>query len=128
MIGSGTKTRILEDAWLQDVNYPFVTSQHPALQSQMVSTLMKTGSREWDEEIIMDLFNERDWLLILGTPLSHSHDDIIGYWYKDGHGSYTVKSAFKMIQELKGEWSPNDNSGFWRRLWNLKIPHKVISC
>lgn len=36
-----------------------------------------------------------------------------------------MKSAFKMIQELKGEWSPNDNSGFWRRLWNLKIPHKV---
>lgn len=101
---------------MQDAACRFVTSQHPALQNQLVCSLMKTGPREWDSEVIMDMFNERDQLLILGTPLSHLQEDDNRYWYKDDTGVYTVKSAFKLVQDLKGEWFPNANSGSWRKL------------
>lgn len=92
-IGSGRNTRVLEDAWLQDEAYPFVTSRHPALLGQVVNSLMKTGIKEWDTEVVTDLFNERDQMLILGTPLSHNQEDDIRYWHKEGNGSYTVRSS-----------------------------------
>lgn len=77
---------------------------------------MKPGLWEWPTEVIDDLFNVRDKLLILRTPLSHNQEDDIKYWYKEDSGAYTVRSAFKLVQELKGSWVPNANSGFWRRL------------
>lgn len=71
-IGSGRHTRILEDVWLQDAMHPFISSRHPALYGQVVNCLIKPGIKEWDTEVINDLFNERDQLLILGTPLSQN--------------------------------------------------------
>ncbi|XP_074346852.1 uncharacterized protein LOC141685659 [Apium graveolens] len=76
--------------WMQDAACPFVTNQHPSLQNQLVSSLMKTWAREWDSEVIVDLFNDRDQLLILGTPLSHFQEDDIRYWYKEDNGAYTT--------------------------------------
>lgn len=111
-IGSGSSIRVLDDAWLQDTVNPFVTSQHPALTDQILQCLMKSEFKEWDLEVITDLFNERDQLLILGTPLSYNQEEDIRYWYKEDYGSYYVKSAFKLVQELKGNWDPNANSGF----------------
>lgn len=119
-IGSGGKIQVIEDAWLQDSENPFVTSRHPALQNQVVNGLMKMGIKEWDTDVITDLFNERDQALILGIPLSSRQEDDIRYWHKEGNGRYSVKSAFRLIQELKGAWVSNANSGFWRSLWNLK--------
>lgn len=86
---------------------------------------MKIGTREWDREVVQDLFEMRDQMLIYGIPLSNRHDDDIRYWCRERSGRFTVKSAYKLLQELKGDWAPNANSGFWRRLWNLKIPPKV---
>lgn len=103
---------MLEDVWLQDSEYPFVTSNHPALHNQVVNGLLKMGSREWDTEIIADLFNERDQALIYGTPLSSRQEEDIRYWSKEGSGRYSVKSAFRLVQEMKGAWMSNANSGF----------------
>lgn len=37
-------------------------------------------------------------------------------------GNYSVNSAYLLIEEEKYASSTTDNSGFWRTLWNLKIP------
>lgn len=124
-IGSGDSVKVLEEAWLQDRVHPFVVSRHPALENQTVASLMKTGERVWDTEVIQDLFVARDQMLILGIPLSHSHEEDSRYWSGEDNGFYTVKSAYNLIQTLNGRWDPNANSGFWRKLWNLKIPPKV---
>ncbi|XP_074346294.1 uncharacterized protein LOC141685071 [Apium graveolens] len=83
------------------------------------------GLKEWDIEVITDLFNERDQALILGTPLSSRQEEDIRYWHKEGNSHYSVESAFRLIQELQGAWVSSVNSGFCRSLWNLKIPPKV---
>lgn len=124
-MGSGDKIRILEDAWLQDNANHYIVSRHPALQNQNVTCLMKTGTREWDGEVIQDLFEVRDQILIYGIPLSNGQEDDIRYWFRDRSGLFTVKSVYNLLQDLNGDWVENANSGFWRRLWNLKIPPKV---
>ncbi|KAL8087709.1 hypothetical protein AgCh_037747 [Apium graveolens] len=55
-IGSGDKVRILEDAWIPDSTNLFVISRHPGLVDQKVNGLMKTGLKEWDFEVIRDMF------------------------------------------------------------------------
>lgn len=124
-IWSGEKVRVLDDAWLNDIAHPFVVSQHPTLVNKCVAALMKLGEKFWDREVIIDLFDERDQHLIPGIPLSRRQEEDIRYWYKDDKGLYTVESAYKLVQDMKGEWVANANSGFWRRLWNLKIPPTV---
>ncbi|XP_062119896.1 uncharacterized protein LOC133834323 [Humulus lupulus] len=46
-------------------------------------------------------------------------------WKGEHSGIYSVKSAYRLTQELKGVVPRDNNSGFWRDLWNLKIPPKV---
>lgn len=115
----------MDDAWLPDNTNPFVISNHPGLVNQKVSSLLKMGVKEWDVEVIRDLFGVRDQNQIYGIPLSSNHDDDARFWCKERSGFYTVKSAYRLIQTLKGGWASNANSGFWRKLWNLKIPPKV---
>uniref|UniRef100_A0A803NL91 Reverse transcriptase zinc-binding domain-containing protein n=1 Tax=Cannabis sativa TaxID=3483 RepID=A0A803NL91_CANSA len=38
---------------------------------------------------------------------------------------YSVKSVYKSLQEDNGERHTNESSGFWRKIWNLKVPPKV---
>lgn len=40
-------------------------------------------------------------------------------------GHYSVKSAYAVIREIREGDSSSDNFGFWRKMWNLKIPLKV---
>lgn len=46
-------------------------------------------------------------------------------WREEQSGYHSVKSAHNLIQRIKGTWSLDNTSGFWRKLWNLKIPPKV---
>uniref|UniRef100_A0A803Q238 Uncharacterized protein n=1 Tax=Cannabis sativa TaxID=3483 RepID=A0A803Q238_CANSA len=43
------------------------------------------------------------------------------------HGFYSVRSAYKLIQAQKGNWIATNSSGFWRKLWNLKVPLKALN-
>lgn len=47
------------------------------------------------------------------------------YWHKKKLGHYLVKRSYLLIQEEKENSQTSDNLGFWRQLWNLKIPAKV---
>lgn len=40
-------------------------------------------------------------------------------------GMYSVRSAYKALQDDSEEHNLSDNSGFWRVLWNLKISQKM---
>lgn len=72
----------------------------------------------------MELFNERDASLILSIPGRAMNDDS-WYWSKEKLGNYSVKSAYSLIQENKPAYHTSENYGFWRNLWNLKVPQKV---
>lgn len=67
------------------------------------------------------MFEERDLMLIATIPVQLNEPDS-WYWKKDKMGRYTVKSAYTMLQEKKHGQHSSDSSGFWKRLWNLKIP------
>lgn len=62
--------------------------------------------------------------LILSIPLGDDDNDN-WYWRCEKMGLYSVKSAYLLLQDSGRSIPGDNNSGFWRKLWNLKIPSKV---
>lgn len=69
-VGSGDSINIVGQAWLLDDQNPFITTCTLSIANEKVSALMETDHRGWDEEILTDIFNERDQNCIRSIQLS----------------------------------------------------------
>ncbi|XP_062088916.1 uncharacterized protein LOC133795483 [Humulus lupulus] len=125
-IGSGCQVSIKHDPWLPDDQNPFVSSNHPALEDKPVSSLLMEGAKAWDEDVLSYLFNDRDRELFANIPLSVNFEQDTWNWAKETNGQFTVKSAYNCLKCLNGQWCTDTSSGFWHKLWQLKIPPKVL--
>lgn len=99
-------------------------SNNEAIQGQKVSSLMCTDRLQWDLEVVSDVLIQRDINLVLSISLTENAKDT-WHWRQEKLGHYSVNSAYLMMQEDKENNQTNSNSGFWRQLWNLKIPLKI---
>lgn len=69
-VGNGKAIRIWGDKWLpSQVDAEIQTPPFPYLEEAPVSSLMKTGKNEWDDDIVREIFNNRDASQILSIPL-----------------------------------------------------------
>ncbi|XP_060959373.1 uncharacterized protein LOC133030597 [Cannabis sativa] len=122
-IGDGTTVNIIQDPWLPEANNPFVISDHPALEGQMVHSLLSVGHRSWDLDVIQDLFGERDRQLILSIQLSERVERDSWYWRLENSGLYTIKSAYNFLQNSAAV-DMFVQQGY-KQLWKIDIPPKV---
>lgn len=127
MVATGDRIDICGQPWLADEQNPYITSQSPSFENNKVSSLMCVNSRSWDVEVIRDLFNVRDQQCILNTPLVGRLVEDRAYWRLENSGSYSVKSAYRFLQEQKGLWNSGEAAVFWRQLWRVKAPAKVLN-
>uniref|UniRef100_A0A803NHM6 Reverse transcriptase zinc-binding domain-containing protein n=1 Tax=Cannabis sativa TaxID=3483 RepID=A0A803NHM6_CANSA len=124
-IGDGSSINILNESWLPDPEFPFVSSTHPALENSNICNLLNVQGSDWDLEILHDLFDARDRQLILQIPLGITQTSDMVYWSMEATGVYTVKSGYKLQQRLKGRDREVNSTAFWKDLWSLKVPSKV---
>lgn len=92
-IGNGAATRILHDPWLRVDERPIITQTLSPVDGRMVCSLFINGSREWDEDVVRDLFVEDDANLIIGIPLSTAAEDDSWFWSKERDVFYSVKKC-----------------------------------
>uniref|UniRef100_A0A803PA05 RNase H type-1 domain-containing protein n=1 Tax=Cannabis sativa TaxID=3483 RepID=A0A803PA05_CANSA len=126
-VGDGTSISILGEPWLPDAQNPFVSSQHPALSSKRVCNLLVLDGSGWDEEVVVDLFEQREQRLILQIPVQYGHDQDKITWIGEVLSLFTVKSAHRMMEEMNGE-NTHDAAAlevFWKKFWALKLPPKM---
>ncbi|KAM6545226.1 hypothetical protein CsatB_025962 [Cannabis sativa] len=88
---------------------------------------MVLGDRKWDEEIVRDVFNNRDAEKILSIPLFYSAGADKWHWGFDKSGEYTVSSAYKFQQDQKNESIADVDTRFWQRFWKIKVPPKALN-
>ncbi|KAM6598511.1 hypothetical protein CsatA_018120 [Cannabis sativa] len=124
-VGVSLSIPVLNQPWLPCKEHSYVTSSHVALHDGKVNNLLKVGSLERDEKVLHDLFVQRDIDLICCIPLYSSSVEDDWYWMLETHGDYSVKSTYRALQVNNGRWNTQDNSGFWKMFWNLKLPPKV---
>lgn len=76
-IGTGSCIDIVGQPWLANTDNSFVTTVNQTLQQNKVQSLMHIHRREWDREVVQDLFNVRDQMCILETPICADEDTIV---------------------------------------------------
>ncbi|XP_074326550.1 uncharacterized protein LOC141664498 [Apium graveolens] len=123
-VGNNEMVSIMNDPWLPDVENPYVVTNSEVLQNKKVSSLLCMNNQSWDLDLIRDIFDDRDAEIIMGIPL-HVNELDKWYWRREKLGIYSVKSAYTIIQENNPYQDDYGDTGFWRRLWNLKVPPKV---
>uniref|UniRef100_A0A803QFH6 RNase H type-1 domain-containing protein n=1 Tax=Cannabis sativa TaxID=3483 RepID=A0A803QFH6_CANSA len=74
-IGTGRPVRILNSPWLPDTLDSCVISSHPSLTGENVNQLMIGDDNQWGEDIVKDLFEDRDRDHILSIPLNSTNLD-----------------------------------------------------
>lgn len=127
VVGSGEMINILGQPWLLDDHNPFITSDSPALANNKVSSIMSMEHRGWDDEILKDLFNDRDQDCIRSVPLNEDMRQYRIYWSKESSGEYSVRSAYRLLQVQKALWRQEDNDSFWRKIWKIRALPKVLN-
>lgn len=85
---------------------------------------MVTHSHAWDIDLIRDICSERDANLIMAIPI-HALDNDSQFWNREKLGYYSVKSAYRCLQEDGEHYNGQDNSEIWKADWNMRIPQKV---
>lgn len=113
--------------WLQEEDNPYITTELQGLDHAKVSVIMRRYGRRWDEDIVADLFNNRDQHCIKKITLTDEVSEDSLYWCKENSGDYSVKSAYRMLQVQKGRWQTVDNNSLWRIVWQIKAPPKVLN-
>ncbi|GAA0175469.1 hypothetical protein LIER_28636 [Lithospermum erythrorhizon] len=87
-----------------------------------VSQFINNG--QWNEELILDLFNEEDARKILAIPLSRSHIRDRVVWHHTNCGVYLTSSGYKSARELKrngnGRSKPRDESSGQRKVEEVR--------
>ena len=126
-VGTGNDINIIGQPWLGNKENAFVTTVSPSIVNQKVSSLMCTGTRNWDWEVIADIFNNRDQESIQATIIEEELDSDMLQWDWDITGQYTVKSAYNLLQVQKGAWTVHDDDSSWKALWKIKAPKKALS-
>ncbi|XP_074377914.1 uncharacterized protein LOC141719436 [Apium graveolens] len=60
LVGDGTTISVLKDPWLPHPTNAFVTTNSEALHGATFNSLFEIGEHKWDEELISDIFEDRD--------------------------------------------------------------------
>ncbi|CAH9135001.1 unnamed protein product, partial [Cuscuta epithymum] len=124
-IGNGKSVNIWRDPWLPDRSYPKPVSQViQGLEETKVEGLISNGNREWDRDLVFELFNPRDMSLILGLPLSQRDVPDRIFWPLEDKGNFSVKSCYRA---LVGEVNSSGHKVNWTSMWKFDIPPKVKS-
>lgn len=126
-VGMGNKINIVGQPWLPDDQHPYVTSDLTGLEQHTVSSLMCMDCKEWDVDILRDMFNARDQGCIASIQLSITDEDDRWYWSKENSGQSSVKSAYRLLQAQKNRWHPSNLNSFRRDIWKVKAPPKVLN-
>ena len=92
---------------------------------KQVNDLLIPGVKEWDCELIHDLFGVRDVNAIQKVPLYSGCLEDIRIWHFSKNGCYTVKSGYRLAVNLMRLNEDFGVAGNWHKLWHLQIPPKV---
>lgn len=83
-IGDSNSTYVWKVPWLPCSSNGFLTTDMPEeLSNIKVGNLMESEQRKWDEEVLQDIFNDRDIALIKQIPIPLREKPYPWFWLLD---------------------------------------------
>lgn len=97
-VGSGETIKVWTDPWIPNNEGSLLTSPViPKLQDITVNNLLCPKNKDWDLEVLRDIFSEQDVVRIMRIPRSCRVRPDSWLWINDDKGTYSVKSGYKCL-------------------------------
>lgn len=127
-VGTGETINVWTDPWIPDANNTRITTPViQGLEEITVNNLFSNEGRQWDHDLIRDIFNDYDAKKIISIPLSQSTGEDTWIWLQGEKGCYEVKSGYRFCVmslinlRIWGQILIGRSFGLWLFLQRLKI-------
>ncbi|KAK2664585.1 hypothetical protein Ddye_003159 [Dipteronia dyeriana] len=127
-IGHGLMVEIYNDRWIPRPTTFRISSPQVLGERATVSSII-SPSGGWNVPLIHASFLKDDVDTILSMPTSSSLMDDSLFWHFNRSGVYSVRSGYKVGKSLvcrESSSSSNALEAWWKFLWGLKLPNKII--
>lgn len=126
VLGDGQDINAFSDPWLR-ANEGFCVEDHHlnGFRDTKVSAYFHPNTKMWDEQKVKHDFQQGDAELVLNTriPQNQVRDRLV--WSFSNSGIYTAKSGYHFWYSRNSVLLDTADSEGWKRLWRVKLPHKV---
>ncbi|CAN1156856.1 Putative ribonuclease H protein At1g65750, partial [Linum perenne] len=122
-IRSSEKINIWSELWLPDKENFFMEALViNGIEDMTAKDLLIPGLKEWDAELLGELFGQRDVSEILSISIKQSNLEDKRIWGLSRNGEYTVRSGYRVAMERIFDQSQHHVQGNWTELWNVEAP------
>lgn len=126
VLGDGGTIIAHRDPWLRGKENLCVEDQDlNRFRTEKVNHYFRPNTKTWDEDRLRLDFNSSDAIAILGTRIPQNGKPDRLAWNASSDGHYSVKSAYHFWQNQNTQALRTTQSGGWKRLWQIHVPHKV---
>ncbi|CAK8571882.1 unnamed protein product [Lathyrus sativus] len=125
-IGDGSHIKVMNEHWLRGKREGCLSgSQKEDVYNITVRNLMLPNVKQWNMQVIRELFDLEDAKEILQVSLLEDIKEDIMIWKEEQYGNYSVCSEYKLWRSLRRcHTSERDNEDLCS-LWNIKAPPRV---
>ena len=109
----------------QDPRVRSVENFKQDFQHLRIADLCIPGHKEWDTELLEEIFTLVDAQAIASIPLSSGTQPNAIIWHFNKRGAYTVKSGYKVLRKITRPNSQSIASDAWSKLWAVGFPPKI---
>lgn len=132
-VGDGKKIQIQHDQWIPRKEGLKVVKFIRRTRLRWVNQLMLPEKKEWDTNLIYQLFYPFDADAICKIKIPAADVDDCLAWQVEKNGLFSVKSAYRLAYNLKNNsqlesstsTNDHDDRKIWDIIWKAKIPEKV---
>jgi hypothetical protein len=130
-VGNGCNIKVRGDRWLPNP-HTYKVQSHPRIidGQSMVSSLINHTSKNWNEDLLKEVFIEEEAKVIANIPLSPLLPEDRLIWRGTASGKFIVRSAYHLGKEEHerraaqcSKW--NTGQDVWKTLWALELPNPV---
>lgn len=132
-VGNGKSIQIQRDQWIPRNEGLKSAKFIRRSRLRWVNQLINSESKEWDKELIENIFFPFDAEEILKIKIPTAKVDDCIAWHYEKTGLFTVRSAYKLAASLNrnsavdasSSISGAGNRSIWDVIWKMNIPERI---
>lgn len=132
-VGNGKSIQIQHDQWIPRENGLKTANFIRRTRLRWVNQLIDQKSREWDKELIGNIFYpfDAEEIYKIRIPSTEIEDCIA--WHYERNGNFTVRSAYNLAASLNrntqggasSSASCAEDRSIWDVIWKMNIPERI---
>lgn len=124
IIGNGEKTNIWLDPWIPTIpDFKAFPKDPDNIKCHHVNDFICDS--KWNEQCLMDQFEAPVADEIRKISIGNKDSDDFCSWILDKQGTFSVRSAYKIIHSAHQTTHLSFDSSFWKKLWKIKASHRT---